>query len=466
MKASGSQHKGLAKKCLGCNKSKSLKITKQKREITGKKSSELDGQLHTSSIQLPQLEIQDMQTSLPEAAPGDLKFVQGQFQDFNGKVKLQLFPIDEATRKALEKNNHNPYLELTLTTRKRISSVVKHLNFKWGSSKLVSGELMLFPYNVYLDNLANSIRWTLEDSDVTAADVHASLGSPAMFRLRYGWFSNLEQTACQTSMTSHSYEEPNKSFEKHITSGDKLLCKSSKGHGPCHMDDSANQAVETHLLLEKTIQNGVDQKNNSRSVNMSWVDCLSNMSFGAILSEVSETPVNLCHPLPAPNSSLQQIPMTCDSFDAAIASVMARHQPSNPSNRLIHSSILEAEETCHAFPFAKVASSSHNHPASTRDPPATENCSDMLGPQVGQASLNNICPIPVTVDACSEPKSHSEDSLNGGNQFAGMNLSPPDSLGPLEYVAPCSREMNDGETIGLGGLITSSMDAFQNFSIF
>uniref|UniRef100_A0A804I4A0 TSL-kinase interacting protein 1 n=1 Tax=Musa acuminata subsp. malaccensis TaxID=214687 RepID=A0A804I4A0_MUSAM len=318
-----------------------------------------------------------MQTSFPEAAPGDLKFVQGQFQDFNGKVKLQLFPIDEATRKALEKNNHNPYLELTLTTRKRISSVVKHLNFKWGSSKLASGELMLFPYNVYLDNLANSIRWTLEDSDVTAADVHASLGSPAMFRLRYGWFSNLEQTACPTSMTSHSYEEPNKSFEKHITSGDKLLCKSSKGHGPCHMDDSANQAVETHLLLEKTIQNGVDQKNNSRSVNMSWVDCLSNMSFGAILSEVSETPVNLCHPLPAPNSSLQQIPMTCDSFDAAIASVMARHQPSNPSNRLIHSSILEAEETCHAFPFAKVASSSHNHPASTRDPPATENCSDM-----------------------------------------------------------------------------------------
>ncbi|CAL9067143.1 TSL-kinase interacting protein 1-like isoform X1 [Musa acuminata AAA Group] len=466
MKASGSQHKGLAKKCLGCNKSKSLKITKQKWEITGKKSSELDGQLHTSSIQLPQLEIQDMQTSLPEAAPGDLKFVQEQFQDFNGKVKLQLFPIDEATRKALEKNNHNPYLELTLTTRKRISSVVKHLNFKWGSSKLATGELMLFPYNVYLDNLANSIRWTLEDSDVTAADVHASLGSPAMFRLRYGWFSNLEQTACQTSMTSHSYEEPNKSFEKHITSGDKLLCKSSKGHGPCHMDDSANQAVETHLLLEKTIQNGVDQKNNSRSVNMSWVDCLSNMSFGAILSEVSETPVNLCHPLPAPNSSLQQIPMTCDSFDAAIASVMARHQPSNPSNRLIHSSILEAEETCHAFPFAKVASSSHNHPASTRDPPATENCSDMLGPQVGQTSLNNICPIPVTVDACSEPKSHSEDSLNGGNQFAGMNLSPPDSLGPLEYVAPCSREMNDGETIDLGGLITSSMDAFQNFSIF
>lgn len=71
----------------------------------GKKSSELDGQLHTSSIQLPQLEIQDMQTSLPEAAPGDLKFVQEQFQDFNGKVKLQLFPIDEATRKALEKVN-------------------------------------------------------------------------------------------------------------------------------------------------------------------------------------------------------------------------------------------------------------------------------------------------------------------------------------------------------------------------
>lgn len=71
----------------------------------GKKSSELGGQLHTSPIQLPQLEIQDMQTNFLEAAPGDLKFVQGQFQDFNGKFKLQLFPIDEATRKALEKVN-------------------------------------------------------------------------------------------------------------------------------------------------------------------------------------------------------------------------------------------------------------------------------------------------------------------------------------------------------------------------
>ncbi|RWV90647.1 hypothetical protein GW17_00047133 [Ensete ventricosum] len=175
--------------------------------------------------------------------------------------------------------------------------------------------------------------------------------------------------------------------------------------------------------------NKVDQ-NNGRNVNMSWVDCLSNMSFGAILSEVSETPVNLCHPLPAPNSSLQQIPITCDSFDAAVASVMARHQPSNPSNRLIHSSILEAEETCHAFPFAKVASSSHNHPASTRDPLATQNGSDVVL-----------------------------------SDFSGLNLFP-DSLGPLESIAPCSREMNDGETVGLGGLITSSMDAFQNFSIF
>lgn len=92
--------------------------------------------------------------------------------------------------------------------------------------------------------------------DFHGRDKDVKLNSFFCFQ-RYGWFSNLEQTACQTSMTSHSYKEPNKSFEKHITSGDKLLCKSSKGHGPRHMDDSANQAVETHLLLEKTIQNGV-----------------------------------------------------------------------------------------------------------------------------------------------------------------------------------------------------------------
>lgn len=72
-------------------------------------------------------------------------------------------------------DNVNPYLELTLTTRKKISSVVKHLDNKhWRSSNLASGKLMLFPNNVCLDNLADSRNCTLEDSNLAAADIHAS----------------------------------------------------------------------------------------------------------------------------------------------------------------------------------------------------------------------------------------------------------------------------------------------------
>ncbi|KAH8485201.1 hypothetical protein H0E87_026842, partial [Populus deltoides] len=37
----------------------------------------------------------------------------------NMKLKLQLFPIDDGTRRALEMDKHNPHLELTLSTRKK-----------------------------------------------------------------------------------------------------------------------------------------------------------------------------------------------------------------------------------------------------------------------------------------------------------------------------------------------------------
>ncbi|XP_077246978.1 TSL-kinase interacting protein 1 isoform X2 [Tasmannia lanceolata] len=106
------------------------------------------------------------------------------------KLKLQLFPIDEATRRALEKDEHNPHLELTLTARKKISSVLEHLNRKWGNSSIASGELMLFPYSIQKESPESLLQWTLKDTIAIAADVYATVGSPAIFRLRYGWISN------------------------------------------------------------------------------------------------------------------------------------------------------------------------------------------------------------------------------------------------------------------------------------
>ncbi|KAL1209917.1 TSL-kinase interacting protein 1 [Cardamine amara subsp. amara] len=77
---------------------------------------------------------------------GDVPLSDANMQ-FSAKLKLQLFPIDESTRRSLEMDKHNPHLELTLSNRKKISSVLEHLNRKWGSSSCATGELLLFPYN-------------------------------------------------------------------------------------------------------------------------------------------------------------------------------------------------------------------------------------------------------------------------------------------------------------------------------
>ncbi|PWA75754.1 homeodomain-like protein [Artemisia annua] len=111
----------------------------------------------------------------------------------NTKLKLQLFPVDESTRRALEMDNHNPHLELTLSTRKKISSVLEHMTRKWGNSSIASGELTLVPYSDQTSNVSNSQKWT-RDSVLSAADVYAAIGSPSVFRLRYGWFAKTLST--------------------------------------------------------------------------------------------------------------------------------------------------------------------------------------------------------------------------------------------------------------------------------
>ncbi|KAL6957744.1 hypothetical protein U1Q18_050210 [Sarracenia purpurea var. burkii] len=100
------------------------------------------------------------------------------------KIKLQLFPINEGTKIGLEKDGHNPYLELTVRARKKISSVLKHLNSKWGNSSVAIGDPMLFPYNIQLENLSTYKRWTLNDTGIHTGDVYAAIESPAVFRLR------------------------------------------------------------------------------------------------------------------------------------------------------------------------------------------------------------------------------------------------------------------------------------------
>ncbi|KAJ7298591.1 hypothetical protein O6H91_Y538200 [Diphasiastrum complanatum] len=108
----------------------------------------------------------------------------------SSKLKLQLFPIDEFTRKALEQDGLNPHLELTLKGRKSIASVLQHLITKWGKSSIATGELRLFPFSTQWNNVANCQSWCSKDVAISAADVHETIGSSLTFRLRYGWLSS------------------------------------------------------------------------------------------------------------------------------------------------------------------------------------------------------------------------------------------------------------------------------------
>lgn len=43
---------------------------------------------------------------------------------------------------------------------------------------------MLFPYGAHMENILSYQRWT-QTSNLSAADVHAMIGSPPVFRLRF-----------------------------------------------------------------------------------------------------------------------------------------------------------------------------------------------------------------------------------------------------------------------------------------
>lgn len=81
-------------------------------------------------------------------------------------------------------DGYNPFLELSLSAGKKISSVIKHLNSKWGSSSMANGQLMLFPYNMKTEKIASCRKWTSNDSGVTAGEVYVAVESPSIFRLR------------------------------------------------------------------------------------------------------------------------------------------------------------------------------------------------------------------------------------------------------------------------------------------
>ncbi|KAF8397995.1 hypothetical protein HHK36_016921 [Tetracentron sinense] len=457
------------------------------------------------------------------------------------KLKLQLFPIDEGTRRALEEDEHNPHLELTLSARKKISSVLEHLNRKWGTTSIASGEMMLFPYNAQRENLVRYQRWT-QDTIVSAADVYAIIGSPPVFRLRYGWFSNTELASVTfqaPSMFLHIQEEhtsrdisnerervkdgipiPAQPTRHHsgqlreptkdqLTSLTENTAFTSSYNDPSdevivyisacpdnNLPESSDPAANS-IWLRKDTENGtikrqLEDADNLRSSNGTtlsageWADSLTNISIGDLLSESSPDMDTNCIDPHAMGSSQchQQIPFSCDSFDAAIAAHISAHQDktSLQSAQVSNvSSIWDAEETCDAFSFRKIPvmdrefrSPSGISSLEACKQIATTTLMSFKGlaedlPEVGLTD-SPVCEGDL-MDNC---QSNTHSPHDSARDLSGLSdIYWPDSLGPFDLEIPSSRYRGEdlmlGDSVSLSGLnrlIASSLDAFQNCSFF
>ncbi|KAJ8753977.1 hypothetical protein K2173_001875 [Erythroxylum novogranatense] len=418
----------------------------------------------------------------------------------NMKLKLQLFPIDDATRRALEMDKHNPHLELTLSMRKKISSILEHLNRKWGNSSVASGELMLFPYNVHRENLVSCQKWTPE-SVFSAADVYAFIGRPPVFRLRYGWFPIEELTSPDgknlpfPGMDTMDMEHGKRKSLAHVST-----CGSSNDQSHKFMDSCDNQinvmnenhacdpssdvpdevfvcfyAIERYNCDDLPLCNGTAGE---------WADSLTNISVGDLLAEVPHDENLQCteSPMTQSNQCLQQIPFSCDSFDAAIAAHMSKHQNKSVfcSTAVSHtSSIWDAEETCDAFSFQKNNTLYQEVPTTSciasygTDKQMTQMCSAPSGTLLEElANAKGFVENASDEDPINECQFDVQDVENSGMDLTGLaDIYWPDSLGPIDLDMTSSKYHSEDVILsdslsGLNRLIASSLDAFQNCSFF
>ncbi|XP_020393068.2 TSL-kinase interacting protein 1 isoform X5 [Zea mays] len=403
------------------------------------------------------------------------------------KLKLQLFPINEATRKALEKDDHNPHLELTLSSRKKISSVLEHLNRKWGNSNIASGELILFPYCANQEDLATYQRWTTRDT-VAVADVFLSVNSPSVFRLRYGWVSLVELGAGVSEISLTHFEDcmiP-EVIQVKSPSGDKA-CVQSDGKNSELPDEPANvppsqfgSQKQAHVPITQAFED--DQGMNCVAISaVEWADTLTNISFGHLLTEASKGTHLDCGGTSVKNPLFFENPCSYDSFDAAVALHASRYQASEQSAHAPHSTIWGAEETCDEFIFNLSASRKQEGSNTLSSSPDTNNgvhpsnsegfkgfLEDLAGEADADNHYNNDDAKDEEFYAKSPPRN---DETNELKDQSLADIYWPDSLGPLDLDIPSVRYEADDILIGdsqnsWNRLMANSLDAFRNLSFF
>ncbi|XP_039004045.1 TSL-kinase interacting protein 1-like [Hibiscus syriacus] len=376
------------------------------------------------------------------------------------KIKLQLFPIDENTRLGLEKDGFHPYLELTLSARKKISSVLKHTDSKWGSSNIAVGEPMLFPY---VAENPTSYRWTRNDIFISARDVYATIGSPSVFRLRYGWVSDFQtKTLGQPSIStpfkaSSKLEGAQKScntYMENIYGNDEKAKVSSEESGkPIFMSGETNVAV-----AEKMSNGGVCSTENEVTMDSSigqslamWEDSLNNISIGGLLSEASlQGRLGSCDPKSngITSGSSQLI---SDSFDAFLGGQMNPCKNPRLPVQDSHSSILDADDTCHAFPFQKFSSMGENAIASGGSA-YSHACSQDTSSKSFKKNHPTEANIQLQVQACQQSDRDSR-VYNGESSLGLSDIKWTESLGPFDLGLSSSRKVISANDISIDGIV-------------
>ncbi|KAM0944820.1 hypothetical protein DsansV1_C11g0112961 [Dioscorea sansibarensis] len=468
------------------------KASKQCRKMGGKPNIELLGEPLLHSSQSLDQQNQVASSSFQKITPGNSLTVQGHRPQHFGKLKLQLFPLDEVTRGLLEKGKYNPYLELTLGIRKKIASVIKHLNTKWVNSIPTSGELMLFPYDACPENMSCYRKWTAKDFGVCAGDVYDAVGSPAVFRLRYAWLSVSKLGHHATTLSAPQFNISSQNERNQIVNipeekGEPCLVPHQES-GPdltvSSLDQDAGRtpAKSMDMATSRTVDNAL----------LLWAECLSNISIGALLSEAAANPdANRSRSSLQNNSTLQHALINFDSFDAAIAAHIARYQVADMPAKPASQPIWEAEDTCHAFPFQKgTPGQATADPCNvTRFTSCAQNISsNSVRPDETAGSDAEAKPLKLQTDggavqdlkmeshhqtvgvACKEPTAGLQAPLeipcDTKNDFERIDNHWSESQGPWLNGSNSSKLTINTDSISISNLLACSMDAFQNWSLF
>lgn len=397
----------------------------------------------------------------------------GQTLASSAKIKLRLFPINKETRIGLEKDGHNPHLELTLRGQKKISSVLKHLEKKWGSSSIAKGDPMLFPYNM-MENVSNCIRWTINDCHTTTAAVYAAVGSPAIFQLKYGWFYIHEPGSVGIPSTPIPNEPSvqlgvteggcNANLETSYDECDKVEVTSEE-YKLIDVGDATNEVVDQKMdnASADPLDNEPRVSDSLQQPSLPWFDSLTSISIGGLLSEAS-LQGRFSTPDPksfGSNTAMQPSQIIPDSLDAFIAAQISHPPVPRLSAVDLRTSILDAEETCHAFPLEKLSSRTAHVQAVSRN-----NYSMACSQDVSSNSLK----LPNTdkvndQDGLSQNRPSGKTQtdlllsshLNEDERSLGLTgIKWNDSLGPFDLGMP-AKNMIDGDSGSIGGYVKQQL---------